>query len=100
MKIGPSYESGKATDVAPKVDARPVQKQQASATPAASVRLSDLSSKLAEMEASLAASEAFDAKRVEAIKQAISEGRFKVNPEAVAEKLLANVREMLDTKSA
>jgi negative regulator of flagellin synthesis FlgM len=39
--------------------------------------------------------EVFDAERIAELKEAISEGRFKVNPEAVADSLLASVREML-----
>ncbi|MDP2827248.1 MAG: flagellar biosynthesis anti-sigma factor FlgM [Sulfuricellaceae bacterium] len=36
-----------------------------------------------------------DTAKVEAIKQAIAEGRFKVNPEAIAEGLLNDVRDLL-----
>jgi negative regulator of flagellin synthesis FlgM len=39
--------------------------------------------------------EVFDAAKVAEIKNAISEGRFKVNPEAVADSLLQSVRELL-----
>lgn len=59
------------------------------------IRISDLSSQLAVLENRFAADGAFDASRVEAIKGAIREGRFTVNPEAVADKLLASVRELL-----
>ncbi|WP_418316591.1 flagellar biosynthesis anti-sigma factor FlgM [Piscinibacter sakaiensis] len=37
----------------------------------------------------------FDAAKVERISNAISQGQFKVNPEAIADKLLANARELL-----
>lgn len=41
-----------------------------------------------------------DSARVEAIKLAISEGRFKINPEAIADSLLASVNDlMLSQKS-
>jgi negative regulator of flagellin synthesis FlgM len=36
-----------------------------------------------------------DAQRVAEIKQAISEGRFQINPERIADGLLTSVREML-----
>lgn len=39
----------------------------------------------------------YDAERVDAIKQAITAGQFKVNPERVADKLIANVRELMGT---
>jgi negative regulator of flagellin synthesis FlgM len=60
-----------------------------------SVRLSGLPAQLADMSSSLAAEPHFDADRVEAIKAAISEGRLQINPEAIADKLLASARELL-----
>ncbi len=67
------------------------------ATPAGTtVNLSALSSQLHTLESSLAEGvQGFDAKRVESIKDAIRSGSFKVNPEAVADKLIASVREMV-----
>lgn len=38
---------------------------------------------------------AFDAQKVAEIRQAISEGRFEINPEKVADGLINSVREML-----
>ncbi|HEY1329196.1 MAG TPA: flagellar biosynthesis anti-sigma factor FlgM [Casimicrobiaceae bacterium] len=52
----------------------------------ASVQLSELSSQLA---SSVAGSD-FDHAKVEAIKQAIAEGKLTVNADAVADKLIAN----------
>ena len=40
--------------------------------------------------------EVFNAEKVEAMKQAIANGTFQVNPEAIADKLLANAAEMLN----
>ena len=42
------------------------------------------------------ASEVFDAEKVARISTAISEGRFQVNPGVIADKLIANARELLD----
>jgi negative regulator of flagellin synthesis FlgM len=42
--------------------------------------------------------EAFNAERVAEIRQAIAEGRFRINPEAVADGLLASVHEMLEMR--
>jgi negative regulator of flagellin synthesis FlgM len=39
-----------------------------------------------------------DSARIEAIKQAIREGRFVVNPEAIADKLIASVRDLVGKK--
>lgn len=41
------------------------------------------------------ASQPMDTAKVEAIKQAISEGRFKINPERIADGLLNSVKELL-----
>ena len=39
-----------------------------------------------------------DTARVQEIKQAISDGNFKVNPEAVADRLLETARELIQSK--
>ena len=46
-----------------------------------------------------AGSEVFNARKVAAMQQAIADGSFKVNPEAIADKLLANAAEMLGASS-
>lgn len=43
-----------------------------------------------------AAAPEFDAAKVEAFKAAIANGTFKINAEAIADKLLGNAQEMLD----
>lgn len=40
--------------------------------------------------------EVFDAEKVARISTAIAEGRFQVNPGVIADKLIANARELLD----
>lgn len=64
------------------------------------VQLSELSSQLQAVETSLASSGVVDAARVDEIKLAISEGRFKVNSGAVADRLLQAVKEMLHSRKA
>jgi negative regulator of flagellin synthesis FlgM len=54
-----------------------------------------LSTQLQDIEKKLAEGEVFDARRVEEIKQAISQGQFVVNPEKVADGLLETVRDLL-----
>lgn len=39
---------------------------------------------------------AFNSQKVAEIRQAISEGRFQINPERIADGLISSVREMLD----
>jgi len=61
------------------------------------VQLSDLAARLNQLETQFGAQE-FDAAKVAEVRQAIAEGRFKVNAEAVADKLLASVAELLGKK--
>lgn len=42
--------------------------------------------------------DAFDAEKVERIAQAIRDGKFEVNAEAIADKLIANAQELLGNK--
>jgi negative regulator of flagellin synthesis FlgM len=60
------------------------------------VDISSLSARLQEVGAGEAP---VDAQKVAEIKQAISEGRFQIHPERIADGLLASVREMLAPKS-
>lgn len=41
----------------------------------------------------------FDADKVAAVKQSISDGTYKINHEAIADKLIANAKELLSGKS-
>jgi negative regulator of flagellin synthesis FlgM len=63
------------------------------------VELSPLGSQLAGIEASLADVPVVDTQRVEEIKQAISDGRFKVNADVIADRLLETVRELIQSQS-
>ena len=62
------------------------------------VELSPLGAQLAGIEASLANVPVVDTQRVDEIKQAISDGRFKVNPDVIADKLLETVRELIQSQ--
>ena len=62
-----------------------------------------LSPAVAQLHSALAlagSGEVYDAKQVASIKQAISDGQFKVNPEKVADKLIQSVQEMLAARTA
>lgn len=65
-----------------------------------SVQLSTLSARMREIESRLGESRVVDAARVEEIKQAIAEGRFKVNADVVADRLLDTVRELISSHKA
>ena len=53
------------------------------------------SSQLQAMGSGIDDSTPMDSAKVEAIKQAISEGRFKINPEMIADRLLSSVKDLL-----
>ena len=75
---------------------------QAPAAPSSSrsdkVEITPLSAQIAQLEKVLADVGVVDTAHVEAIKAAISEGRFQVNSDVVADKLLTTVREYLLTQ--
>lgn len=60
-----------------------------------SVSLSDTSAQLQALEASIGQASGFDAAKVEALKQTISDGGFKINPEQIADNLLASTRDLV-----
>ena len=62
------------------------------------VELSSLSSRLLKMEETISNVPVVDSARVDEIKQAMSEGRFKVNTEKVADGLIESVRQMLSAQ--
>jgi negative regulator of flagellin synthesis FlgM len=62
------------------------------------VEITSLSAQLQQLEQALASIGVVDTARVEAIKLAISEGRFRIDSEVVADKLIATIREYLTTQ--
>ena len=62
------------------------------------VEVSSLGAQLAGIEASLANVPVVDSQRVAEIKEAISDGRFKVNPDVIADRLLETVRELIQSQ--
>lgn len=64
-----------------------------------SVSLGSTATQLHSMESSMANTPVVNAAKIAEIKQAISEGRFKVNPEAVAGRLLNTVRDLIGSKA-
>lgn len=63
------------------------------------VDLSPLSAQIAALETSLAAEPGFDRARVDAIKQAIVDGRLTISADVVADKMIASALAMLDRSS-
>ncbi len=64
------------------------------------VKLSPLSAQLQSIESSMAYTPAVDGARVAEIRQAIADGRFKINPDVVADRLLQTARELLRSRLA
>ena len=65
-----------------------------------SVHLGKGATQLHSLGKSVSGSPVVDAEKVAAIKQAISEGRFKVNPEKVADSLIESVKDMIKASKA
>ena len=68
------------------------------AAPASGVTVT-LSSSASQAMSGSGGGEVFNAETVQAMKQAISDGSFKVNAEAIADKMLSNAAEMLGASS-
>ena len=62
-----------------------------------SVELSGRSSQLQALDAQVSSGEVVDAARVSEIKQAITDGHFKINADVVADRLLQTVQELIVT---
>ncbi|MFZ5520268.1 MAG: flagellar biosynthesis anti-sigma factor FlgM [Pseudomonadota bacterium] len=57
-----------------------------------------LSSTASSLMSTSSADPAFDAEKVERIKQSIADGSYQVNPEAIADKLISNAQEVLSKR--
>jgi len=64
------------------------------------VHLGSASAQLRGLESSVANSPVVNAEKVQAIKQAISEGRFQVNNSMVADRLIDSVKELISANEA
>ncbi len=91
MKIGP---------LEPKSTPAPAASERKASGPAAATNAEPSAKvELSASAAALAGAEAndgtFDAQKVERLAQAIRDGKFQVNPEVIADKLIANAQEIL-----
>jgi negative regulator of flagellin synthesis FlgM len=95
MKIDPTLKT-----VAPNaVNEQRVQNEKAPAQtagkPRGEVELSSLSTQLQGIEASLETGQAVDSTRVAEVKKAIAEGRFEINADTIADRLIDATREFM-----
>lgn len=81
---------------APKGKSSPPPAAQQSGT---SVSLGSTATQLRSMESSMASVPVADAGKVAEIKQAISEGRFKVNTEIIADRLIETVHDLIGRRT-
>jgi negative regulator of flagellin synthesis FlgM len=63
-------------------------------TTSSSVQVSPLAAQLQQIESQLAGGEVVDPARVAEIKQAIADGRFRIDPNVIADRLLDAVKEL------
>lgn len=92
MKINPSVSSVGANELVGRAKPANERHRSGSAEASDTVELSSLSSEMQHVPADGAA---IDAARVAEIKQAISEGRFRIDTGRIADGLIDSVREML-----
>jgi negative regulator of flagellin synthesis FlgM len=59
------------------------------------VDINPFSARLQSLESSLANQPAIDETKVAEVRQAITEGRFSINPDAIADKLMKSVKDLL-----
>jgi len=96
MKIGSSLETFAPADVAARGSARTAAPQ-----PVAGLSTDHATVSAAGAQISAQAGSAdFDSAKVDAIRQAIREGRFQVNPEAIADRLIADAAALLSPRQA
>ena len=75
-------------------DARGTATKKTAAASANEVQLSGLAAQLQSSDTT----QVFDAARVAEIKQAITEGRFSINAEAIADRLISSARELINAR--
>lgn len=97
MKISSTSEPIRPDRVTPQGgEARAASRSSEPVVETEKVQLSDMAARLSQLENKFGGD--FDARKVEEVRAAIAEGRFKVNAEAVADKLLSSVAELLGKK--
>ena len=90
MKIGPLDSKPSALPVNGERKTASANAGSSSAEPSAKVELSS-----AALMGTDNAEGTFDSEKVKRIAQAIKDGQFKINPEAIADKLISNAQELL-----
>ncbi|TCS71523.1 FlgM family anti-sigma-28 factor [Sulfuritortus calidifontis] len=87
-QLRPEENKARRPETAPSTPAQPAKAD-------ASIDLTRTSTRLQQLESQLASIPEIDMGKVETVRQAIADGKFDVNEDAIAEKLLNNVVEGL-----
>jgi negative regulator of flagellin synthesis FlgM len=95
IRGGGSIKPVSPTGVQETVGGKPAAQNPVAPSRADKVQITSLSAHLQQLEKVLNDVGVVDAARVEAVKQAISEGRFTIDTEVVADQLLTSAREFL-----
>lgn len=97
MKIDPAAKITQAATVAAEERTRSAKQQteNSGTQTRGNVQLSPLAARLKDIEASLESTETVDSARVAEVKRSIAEGRFEVNAEKVADRLIDATKEFL-----
>ena len=91
----PATQIGELAPKSPNAKPSGGSSSNAAAPSETSVHLGTASLQLRKLESSVANTPVVDREKVEAIKQAISEGRFQVNASTVADRLINSVQDMI-----
>jgi len=91
----PANSAGESTARSPAAKSGGQPGSPAPAADSTSVQLGATGSQLRELESSIASASVVDSQKVSEIKQAISEGRFQVNAEVVADRLIDTVQDLI-----
>jgi len=94
MKIDPTLKPAAASAV-PEERARAVKAGSTPRQPGATVQVSPLASQLQSIDAGADGGEAVDASRVAQVKLAIAQGRYEIDAEKIADRLIESTRESL-----
>jgi negative regulator of flagellin synthesis FlgM len=94
MKIGPLENKPAVATTATERKADPAKIAGGTANREASAKV-ELSSTAASMSGGAATEASFDQAKVDRIAQAIRDGNYKINAEAIADKLISNAQELL-----
>lgn len=93
----PASQIGEVAPRSPNNKPSPDTATSGAAPSSTNVQLGTGNAQLRSLGSSVANASVVDAEKVAAIKQAISEGRFKVNPEKIADGLIDSVKDMINS---